>query len=166
MVLTDEKKNDAAHADVPDSANASVEGADCTSIAFERRVAKIRRKVDLRLCLIIAVLYTVCQIDRKNLAYAYVPTVSSRRALVMLTDPCSVVAGMGKDIDLSGIHYVSHSLLSFSELYIQYSFCILFTASIHPRLPTSLYTVLDIFFRFCNELLPRASGSLRSRNAS
>lgn len=69
MALTDEKK-DAVHSDFPDSTNASVERADGTSIAFERRVAKIRRKVDWRLCLIIAVLYTVCQIDRKNLAYA------------------------------------------------------------------------------------------------
>ena len=73
MSLSDEKKKaDAAHSDYPNSANASLEDAEATSVALERRVAKIRRKVDWRLCLIIAVLYTVCQIDRKNLAYAYV----------------------------------------------------------------------------------------------
>lgn len=70
MALSDDKKADAAHADYPDLADTSIEGAEGTSVAFERRVAEIRRKVDWRLCLIIAVLYTVCQIDRKNPAYA------------------------------------------------------------------------------------------------
>lgn len=81
MTSSDEKK-DVVHSDFPDSTNASVERADGTDPAYERRVAKIRRKVDWRLCLIIAVLYTVCQIDRKNLAYAYVLVVPFRGAFV------------------------------------------------------------------------------------
>ena len=69
MALSDEKA-DTAHCDYRDSADPSLEGDRGTSVAFERRVTKIRRKVDWRLCFIIAVMYTVCQIDRKNPAYA------------------------------------------------------------------------------------------------
>ncbi|KAB8211954.1 major facilitator superfamily domain-containing protein [Aspergillus parasiticus] len=49
-------------------------------------VKRVKWKVDKRLCVVIAVMYTICQIDRQNL-------------------PNAVIAGMGKEIDLSGNHY-------------------------------------------------------------
>ncbi|KAL2842113.1 major facilitator superfamily domain-containing protein [Aspergillus pseudodeflectus] len=37
----------------------------------EAEVKAIKRKIDIRLCVVVAVMYTVCQIDRVNLANAY-----------------------------------------------------------------------------------------------
>ncbi|KAL4973708.1 major facilitator superfamily domain-containing protein [Aspergillus desertorum] len=43
-----------------------------TSIHYdEATVKRIKRKIDVRLCVVVAVMYTVCQIDRVNLANAY-----------------------------------------------------------------------------------------------
>ncbi|KAL5044794.1 hypothetical protein BDW71DRAFT_198695 [Aspergillus fruticulosus] len=39
----------------------------------EVTVKRIKRKIDVRLCVVVAVMYTVCQIDRVNLANAYAP---------------------------------------------------------------------------------------------
>lgn len=38
----------------------------------EATLKRIKFKVDCRLCVVIAIMYTVCQIDRTNLANAYV----------------------------------------------------------------------------------------------
>jgi hypothetical protein len=38
----------------------------------EAEVKAIKRKIDIRLCVVVALMYTVCQIDRVNLANAYV----------------------------------------------------------------------------------------------
>jgi hypothetical protein len=35
-------------------------------------VKRIKRKIDVRLCVVVAIMYTVCQIDRVNLPNAYV----------------------------------------------------------------------------------------------
>jgi hypothetical protein len=37
----------------------------------EETVKKIKRKIDVRLCVVVAIMYTVCQVDRINLANAY-----------------------------------------------------------------------------------------------
>lgn len=34
-------------------------------------VKRIKRKIDVRLCVVVAIMYTVCQIDRVNLPNAY-----------------------------------------------------------------------------------------------
>ena len=36
----------------------------------ETLVKRIKRKIDVRLCVVVAIMYTVCQIDRVNLANA------------------------------------------------------------------------------------------------
>ena len=38
----------------------------------EEFVQRVKWKVDKRLCFVIAVMYTICQIDRQNLPNAYV----------------------------------------------------------------------------------------------
>lgn len=35
-------------------------------------VKRIKRKIDVRLCVVVAIMYTVCQIDRVNLPNAFV----------------------------------------------------------------------------------------------
>lgn len=39
-------------------------------------VKRIKRKIDVRLCVVVAIMYTVCQIDRVNLPNAFVFHVS------------------------------------------------------------------------------------------
>ncbi|EXL71855.1 hypothetical protein FOPG_12485 [Fusarium oxysporum f. sp. conglutinans race 2 54008] len=86
MTSSTEKHAEDAASEQVEYAVGSVEATAMNNLSD--RVRKIRRKVDMRLCIIIAVLYTVCQTDRQNLAYA-------------------VVAGMGEDIDLGAMNYVS-----------------------------------------------------------
>ncbi|OOQ86333.1 hypothetical protein PEBR_21932 [Penicillium brasilianum] len=100
--------------------------AETTEIIYDdAEVRRIKRKVDIRLCIVIAVMYTVCQIDRNNLANA-------------------VVAGMGKDIDLTGNHYACLSTI----VVIFFPFYTLFqppmtiiARRIGPRLFLSMITV-------------------------
>ncbi|KAG7414581.1 putative transporter [Fusarium oxysporum f. sp. rapae] len=84
MASSPEKHAEDAASEQVEYAVGSVQATDMNNLSD--RVRMIRRKVDMRLCIIIAVMYTVCQIDRQNPAYA-------------------VVAGMGEDIDLSGMNY-------------------------------------------------------------
>lgn len=73
MAPTCAKLGDAQSVTNVDVATGSTEHAELgRGSEMQERVIHIRRKVDYRLCLIIAVLYTVCQIDRQNLAYAFV----------------------------------------------------------------------------------------------
>ncbi|ENH72348.1 hypothetical protein FOC1_g10000659 [Fusarium oxysporum f. sp. cubense race 1] len=92
MTSSTEKHAEDAASEQVEYAVGSVEATAMNNLSD--RVRKIRRKVDMRLCIIIAVLYTVCQIDRQNLAYA-------------------VVAGMGEDIDLGAMNYSIIVLLFF-----------------------------------------------------
>lgn len=41
-----------------------------TMRTLDDRIRNIRRKVDSRLCIVVAVLYAVAQLDRQNLGYA------------------------------------------------------------------------------------------------
>lgn len=42
------------------------------SLQYDDAVVKrIKRKIDVRLCVVVAIMYTVCQIDRVNLPNAY-----------------------------------------------------------------------------------------------
>jgi hypothetical protein len=68
MTSSTEKHAEDAASEQVEYAVRSVEATAMNNLSD--RVRKIRRKVDMRLCIIIAVLYTVCQIDCQNLAYA------------------------------------------------------------------------------------------------
>jgi hypothetical protein len=51
-----------------------------TGVSYEQaEVDRIVRKVDIRLCVVLAIMYTICQIDRTNLANAYVYSTSQYR---------------------------------------------------------------------------------------
>lgn len=69
MSISEEKQAEATSNDLHvEHAGSCVEASTmCTS---DDRVRKIRRKVDSRLCIIIAILYAVAQLDRLNLGYA------------------------------------------------------------------------------------------------
>ncbi|KAL4937803.1 hypothetical protein BDV06DRAFT_226590 [Aspergillus oleicola] len=72
-----------------------------SSLRYDDTIVKrIKRKIDVRLCVVVAIMYTVCQIDRVNLANA-------------------VVAGMGAEIDLTGTNYVCLPYLPQSLPYIR-----------------------------------------------
>ncbi|KAM0543265.1 hypothetical protein ACHAPJ_012411 [Fusarium lateritium] len=110
----------AAEKDIEDSTSVQIEHAvgssETTATSnLNDRVRKIRRKVDMRLCIIIAVLYTVCQIDRQNLAYA-------------------VVAGMGENIDLGGMNYSVIVLLFFPTYTIFQPIMTVIARKIGPRI--------------------------------
>ncbi|CZR47387.1 uncharacterized protein FPRO_08761 [Fusarium proliferatum ET1] len=112
MASSTEKQAEDAASEQVEYAVGSVEAAAMNNL--NDRVRKIRRKVDMRLCIIIAVLYTVCQIDRQNLAYA-------------------VVAGMGEDIDLGGMNYSIIVLLFFPAYILFQPIMTVMARKIGPR---------------------------------
>jgi hypothetical protein len=58
------------HLEQPEKENVSQESE---IVYSEAEVRQIKRKLDVRLCVMVAVMYTICQIDRNNLANACVP---------------------------------------------------------------------------------------------
>ncbi|KAM0426025.1 hypothetical protein ACHAPT_008656 [Fusarium lateritium] len=103
--------------------------------ALDERVRGIRRRVDIRLCVIISLLYTICQIDRQNLSYA-------------------VVAGMGNDIDLTGMNYSIIILLFFPTYVLCQPPMTVVARKIGPRLFLSAicltWGVIMMLFGFMN----------------
>ncbi|KAF9894595.1 hypothetical protein FE257_006483 [Aspergillus nanangensis] len=99
MAETNEKASSMSeHVESGGKFDSPVDSGSNTSLEYdEATVKRIKRKVDLRLCLVVSLMYTVCQIDRTNLGNA-------------------VVAGMGKDIDLTGNHY-STMVVTFFPFY-------------------------------------------------
>ncbi|KAL5335537.1 major facilitator superfamily domain-containing protein [Aspergillus crustosus] len=88
----------------------------------EATVKAIKRKIDIRLCVVVAVMYTVCQIDRVNLANA-------------------VVAGMGAEIDLTGTHYSTIVAVFFPTYTIFQPLMTVASRKIGPRIFMGFITV-------------------------
>ncbi|KAL2841143.1 major facilitator superfamily domain-containing protein [Aspergillus pseudoustus] len=88
----------------------------------EAEVKRIKRKIDIRLCVVVAVMYTVCQIDRVNLANA-------------------VVAGMGLEIDLTGQHYSTIVAVFFPTYTVFQPLMTVIARKIGPRIFMGFITV-------------------------
>ncbi|BCS23773.1 uncharacterized protein APUU_40217A [Aspergillus puulaauensis] len=93
------------------------------SLQYDDAVVKrIKRKIDVRLCVVVAIMYTVCQIDRVNL-------------------PNAVVAGMGKEIDLTGTNYSTIVALFFVTYTIFQPVMTVIARKIGPRIFMGFITV-------------------------
>ncbi|KAL3487987.1 major facilitator superfamily domain-containing protein [Aspergillus germanicus] len=88
----------------------------------EAEVKAIKRKIDIRLCVVVAVMYTVCQIDRVNLANA-------------------VVAGMGLEIDLTGQNYSTIVAVFFPTYTVFQPLMTVLARKIGPRIFMGFITV-------------------------
>ncbi|OJJ60229.1 hypothetical protein ASPSYDRAFT_78444 [Aspergillus sydowii CBS 593.65] len=93
------------------------------SLQYDDAVVKrIKRKIDVRLCVVVAIMYTVCQIDRVNL-------------------PNAVVAGMGAEIDLTGTNYSTIVALFFVTYTIFQPLMTVMARKIGPRIFMGFITV-------------------------
>ncbi|KAL4949238.1 major facilitator superfamily domain-containing protein [Aspergillus filifer] len=88
----------------------------------EALVKCIKRKIDVRLCVVVAIMYTVCQIDRVNLANA-------------------VVAGMGAEIDLTGTNYSTMVAVFFPTYTVFQPLMTVIARKIGPRIFMGFITV-------------------------
>ncbi|KAI9373416.1 major facilitator superfamily domain-containing protein [Aspergillus egyptiacus] len=88
----------------------------------EATVKRIKRKIDVRLCVVVAIMYTVCQIDRVNLGNA-------------------VIAGMGQDIDLTGTHYSTIVAVFFPTYTVFQPVMTVIARKIGPRIFMGFITV-------------------------
>ncbi|KAL4922637.1 major facilitator superfamily domain-containing protein [Aspergillus aurantiobrunneus] len=88
----------------------------------EATVKRIKRKIDVRLCVVVAVMYTVCQIDRVNLSNA-------------------VVAGMGTEIDLTGTNYSTMVAVFFPTYTVFQPVMTVIARKIGPRIFMGFITV-------------------------
>ncbi|KAL3434275.1 major facilitator superfamily domain-containing protein [Aspergillus tetrazonus] len=69
-VMAEIKSSSARHVEDNEKGVLSPQVSDSSLQYDEANVKRIKRKIDVRLCVVVAVMYTVCQIDRVNLANA------------------------------------------------------------------------------------------------
>ncbi|KAL4871494.1 hypothetical protein BDV12DRAFT_194260 [Aspergillus spectabilis] len=109
--------------DIEDNERALSPRASDSSLQYDEATVKaIKRKIDIRLCVVVAVMYTVCQIDRVNLANA-------------------VVAGMGAEIDLTGTNYSTIVAVFFPTYTVFQPLMTVLARKIGPRIFMGFITV-------------------------
>ncbi|KAL4772952.1 major facilitator superfamily domain-containing protein [Aspergillus nidulans var. acristatus] len=121
-VMAEIKSSSSRHVEANEKVVLSPQVSDSLLQYDEATVKRIKRKIDVRLCVVVAVMYTVCQIDRVNLANA-------------------VVAGMGAEIDLTGTHYSTIVAVFFPTYTVLQPVMTVIARKIGPRIFMGFITV-------------------------